>query len=346
MTLSVLKNRFWIFAAIAVVPCAWIGCSSSSPAISDQTVDDAGSDSANDSPTADGGDAAARDGQASDANANPDGSDADAGNFTGPPIGDASCSPTAVWGLGTDLTVSTATDDLLDSVTSDELSIAWTEGAAGARYVYYSDRASTSAAFGSPKNLGENTYTANRVALSPDGLSIAVVNADAHGFSEATRASRSDAFGSFSEGDFTNINADIATGASVGDPVFGETNTQFYFSIYGTSTTTTIYRSLRLTPEDPWGSAGALNVASGLLEVGTNRRQPTGISSDGRTLFFYDQVSSSERAAWINETSGQFDTFADLGTRIYAAPSGSCATLYYSATATGAPSVDLFTATH
>jgi hypothetical protein len=331
-----------LFALVAAVPGVWLGCSSSSPEVSDQTIDDAGADASSDGATkSDATDAAASDATA-DATSSTDAGDS--GSFTGPPIGDASCNPSAAWGTGTLLAASTSTDDLLDAITPDELTIAWTEGASGARFVYYADRTSASSAFGSPQNLGQNNFTADRVALSPDGLRIVVVNADAHGFSEAKRGSRAGTFGAFSEGGFTNINADVAAGASVGDPLIGETDTQFYFSVYGTSSTTTIYRSLRLTTSDPWGNGGALDVASGLLEVGSNRRRPTGISSDGRTLFFYDQVSSTERAAWINEGTGVFDSIVDLGARNWAAPSSSCGSLYYSSA--GASSIDLFTATH
>ncbi len=286
-----------------------------------------------------------RDG-ATDGGSNSDasGDSGDSGTYTGPPPPPTVCDPAATFGTGSALSISTADDDVLDAITPDELTIAWTQGAGGTATVDYADRTSTSSSFNSPQKFAAATYTADRVALSPDGLTLVIVNDDAKGFSELTRAARGDAFGSPALGSFGNINADTPVGGSVGDPVIDSSNTAFYFSVYGTTSTKTIYRSLRLMPTDPWGNGGVLNVAAGLQTSGSSRRRPSGISSDGRTLFFFDQVTSSERAAWVNETTGQFDSFADLGSRLWAAPATSCSTLYYSAT--GASSVDLFVATH
>jgi hypothetical protein len=72
------------------------------------------------------------------------------------------------------------------------------------------------------------------------------------------------------------------------------------------------------------------------------RRQPTAISSDEQTLFFWDQVMGTQREAFIDESTGAFDIFVDLGARAMAAPNTSCTSLYYSAE--GASSVDLFAA--
>jgi hypothetical protein len=244
------------------------------------------------------------------------------------------------------LAISTASDDTLDSITPDELTIAWTSNGA----ILYADRASVGDAFGSPQNLDDSasidagTYTADRVALSPDGLRLVVVNPDAQGFSEFTRSDRTSTFQSPEDDSFSNINSGTPVGGSVGDPVVGASDTTFFYSVYGAGDANTVYRSLRLTPSDAWSSGAALNVAAGLQASGSLRRRPTGISSDNRTLFFYDQVSSTERASWINETTGSFDTFADLGPRVWAAPNSACSTLYYSSP--GSSSVDLFSATH
>ena len=329
----------WTFALLALAPSAWLGCSGDNPAVSDQTVPDSGADARGDGATrpSDAGDGGSPDGDAA--------GNTDAGGDSGVtgPLPEAGCDPNATWSSGTRIAASTADDDLLDSITPDELSIAWTGGPSGSRVVYYADRASTSDAFGGVQSLATNQFTADRVALSPDGLRLVVVDADPTlGFSELTRTARMGAgntFASPTPGGFTNINADTG-GKSVGDPVVGSSDTSFYYSLYGSGATTTVYRSLRLTPADPWGGGAALNVASGLLASGSQRRRPTGISSDNITLFFFDEVSSTERAAWVNQSTGSFDTFADLGARTWAAPSTTCATLYY--TSAGTSMLDLF----
>jgi hypothetical protein len=266
-----------------------------------------------------------------------------------PDSGASACDPAATWATGTLLSISTGHDDELDAITPDELTIAWTSNSV----IWYADRASTADAFGTPQDLDQGasitagTYTANRVALSPDGLRIVVVSADLQGFSELTRTARTGSGSTFASPDqtaFGNINADTPSGGSVGDPVIGASDTTFFYSVYGAGDDNTVYRALRLTPTDAWSSGAALNVTSALQAQGSLRRQPTAISSDNRTLFFYDQVNSIERASWINEMTGQFDTYADLGAHINAAPNSACSVLYYSAA--GASSVDLFSATH
>src|ERR1019366_795057 len=94
-----MRTKPWLFGLIACVPTAWLGCSSSSPAVSDETVDDAGSDVGSDGSInkSDSGDGATRD---ADAAARDAGNDGDAGIFTGPPPPEAGCDPAATWVAG------------------------------------------------------------------------------------------------------------------------------------------------------------------------------------------------------------------------------------------------------
>lgn len=354
-----VSHKKWLFLAVAAAPAIIVGgCSSSSPAQSSYDFDSgSGSDSASsndssknsDGSTSQDGSTPSDGSSASDSSSSADANDSGTPPFMTPDAGPGACDPASTWATGTLIPISTASDDALDSVTPDELTIAWTSGNA----IFYSDRASSTDAFGTAQNLDvaagitAGTYAADRVALSPDGLRLVVVNADEQGFSEFTRTARigsGNTFASPDVGGFGNIDLDTPSGASVGDPVIGATDTTFFYSVYGGGATSTIYRALRLTSTDAWSSGAALDVATDLQAQGSSRRQPTAISSDNRTLFFYDQVNSIERASWINESTGEFDTFADLGTRVWAAPNSACSTLYYSSA--GTSSVDLFSATH
>ena len=277
--------------------------------------------------------------------------DADAGDdgagFTGPAPPGAACSRTATWGAGVLLSVSSVSDpDAFDAITPDELSIVWTLGQGSARTVNYADRGSTSDAFGTAQSLAAGQFVGDRVAISPDGLRLIVVNADAQGFSELTRTSRTGAFGAAATGNYVNLDAAgaISAGQSYGDPVLLADDAVFYYSVYGGSgQTQTIYRSNRLLPTDPWPKGFPLPASAGIDAQGALRRRPTAISADQQTLFFWDEVNSIERAAWINDSTGAFDIFVDLGARSMAAPNQACSRLYYSAQ--GASSIDVFTAT-
>jgi hypothetical protein len=267
------------------------------------------------------------------------------GAYMPPPVG-AVCAQTATWGSGSLLSISTPADDELDSITPDELTIAWTEGSGGSATIEIADRASNTDAFGAPQSLPAGQFTADRVSLSPDGLRLVVVNADAHGFSELTRSARtsSSAFGPAATGSYTTLNAVIPPEASYGDPLLGADDAVFYYSVYGGNQTATIYRAARLQSTDPWPAGAALASSTGLDAQGALRRRPTGISSDEQTLFIWDQVMGMERAAWIDQSTGAYDVFVDLASYSLAAPASSCNALYYSAP--GATSTDLFVVTH
>jgi hypothetical protein len=345
----------------------WLGCSSSgrpsalgsTPGDDGGSLDarssDAGTDSdasadsgAHDSGGLDGG----LDGQTEDASdavapvdAGDSGSVAEAGDGGGfPPPPTALCSAVASWGAGVLLSVSTASGDELDAVTPDELSIAWTVGTGSTATIEYADRATSTGNFGTPQTVPAGSFSSARAALSPDGLQLVVVNADGQGFSELTRSSRTppgNTFGSPAPGSYANF-ATLPAGQSYGDPVLSADNSAFYYSVYGGGLTATIFRAARLLPGDSWPVGGALAPSSGLAAQGSLRRQPTAISSDEQTLFFWDQVMGTQREAFIDESTGAFDIFVDLGARAMAAPNTSCTSLYYSAE--GASSVDLFAA--
>jgi hypothetical protein len=242
--------------------------------------------------------------------------------------------------------ITSPTDTILDAVTPDELTIAWTAGAVASRAIYVADRASTSASFGSPQAISASAFAADRAALSPDGLRLVVVNADRQGFSELTRASRSATFGSPGTGFYGNFDmaGALPSGEAYGDPVLDAYDEVFYYSQYPTqvpdggsgdagAATPTIYSTARLLPTDPWpqGAPLSLDSSMSLGEVGGRLRRPTGVSADVQTLFFWDEMSATERVAWMNVSTGVYDTFVDLGSREMAAPNLSCTVLYYSA---------------
>jgi hypothetical protein len=61
----------------------------------------------------------------------------------------------------------------------------------------------------------------------------------------------------------------------------------------------------------------------------SHRRRPTGASADDLTLFFYDEVTGIERAAWRVAATAGFDHFEDISVAPEAAPNLDCSALYY-----------------
>jgi hypothetical protein len=270
--------------------------------------------------------------------------ESDAPVYMGPPRPPAVCVPSAILGTGTLIPLSSpSADDRLDSVTPDELSIAWTIGQGGATTLEYADRTDTGSAFATPQVLATGPFAIDRAALSFDGLRLVVVNADGQGFSELTRASRmppGNTFGPTTTGTYANLAGALSAGKSYGDPVLGADDASFYYSVTESTAdggaTPTIFRTARIRPGDTWPSGASLPSNSGPLQG-----RPTGIASDDATLF-YTSVGGSEVAAWQNDSTGDFDTFVSLSPRVSVAPSFDCHRLYYSAS--GATSLDLFVA--
>jgi hypothetical protein len=312
---------------------------------------DSGVDALADAPSASDGSSSNKDGGAPRDGASSDGSSVDAGSdaVVGPPPPASVCNMAAVWSTGTELSISTTSANELDSVTPDELSIAWTVGQGSSAVIEYADRATPTDSFGAPQMLASGQFTADRVALSGDGLRLVVVDAGGQGFSEMTRTSRDggagSTFGAATTGSYTNLDAvTLSPGQAYGDPVLSADDDVFFYSVYGaTGQTVTIYRSARLLPGDAWPQGVALASSSGLDAQGSLRRRPTGLSSDEQTLFFWDEVTGTERAAWIDDKTGAFDQFVDLGNRSMAAPNAACTVLYYSAL--GGSNIDLYTST-
>jgi hypothetical protein len=257
------------------------------------------------------------------------------------------CSPTSMWGSGTSLGLPMDAGAALGAVTPDELTVAWTYATAAGVAVAWADRASSADPFGAAQVLAGGSFPDDRVALSPDGLRLVAVNADRQGFSELTRSARTgpgSVFGEPSTGSYINFaSAGLAAGQSLGDPVLSASDTAFYYSVYDGVQSATIYRTLRLLPGDPWPVGAVLSDAPQLAANGSARRRPTAISSDEQTLFFWDEVGATERAAWVDPLTGAFDIFMDLGTRSGAGPNATCTRLYY-ATATDGGVEDLLVA--
>jgi hypothetical protein len=257
-----------------------------------------------------------------------------------------------VWSAGQPLSLSTAADDYLGAITPDELTIAWVAVGGGSTTVFYADRTSKASAFGTPGSLVSATdyYAAPKVALSPDGLRIVVVRSDNSAIGVVTRASRSATFAAApGGGEVDNINHQVSGAESVfyvADPVIGAADQTFYYSLYGQGITDSLLESTR-TDTSAWPGGSPLTATGGAFAAsGSTLRHPTGVSSDDLTLFYWDDPTSSEKAAWRSPASASsFGHVETLGSGFRgAAPNQACDTLYYSASG-DAGGLDLYVST-
>ncbi len=252
-----------------------------------------------------------------------------------PPPTPATCPRSVSWGSGVELSISTSGDDTFGAITPDELTIAWTTGTTSVT-VNYADRSDAADEFGIVQMVpaAPGYFAVGQVALSADGLRLAVLSSDATTMAVIVRTARGAPFDTApAPGEFSELDTNVAAGESaahLGDPVFGASDDTFYYSIYGSGRQGTVFETTRLTTGSPWPVGTAL-AAGPLLASGTERRHPTGIASDDLTLFFWDDFSGSEKMAWRATVSDAFSQVTDIGQRAGAQPNAACTAIYYSA---------------
>jgi hypothetical protein len=285
-----------------------------------------------------------------------DGAPSDSPTSDAPNSGDANdsgviiaeCKTTETWGTGTLIAASTPQSDFFGAVTPDELTIAWMTTAGS---VLYADRASTSDAFGATQTLTA-AIALDHVSLSADGLTLVVVKDNRYTLEQSTRTSRSAAFSTTLDASpYGNLDPPItefdAGGApshgSFSDPMLSPDGQFLYYSEYGDSVLT-MYEAYRAQGDTkPWGEGrNLLETQFGAPDTSGKRMHPTGISSDDLTLFYWDDVSSSEHMAFRDDAlkDNTYKQFFDIGAHQNAAPVAGCARIYFSASGSGG--LDLF----
>lgn len=294
-------------------------------------VDDAGADADADAPET--SEAAADDGGAGDGS-QVEASDAPAPT---PPL----CNPSLAWSSGIPLAISTGADQF-GAVTPDERTLVWTSTASGAATVYYADRADATVPFANPVSLALTgvDVMSGPVAISPDGLRLALEASDSTFFA-VTRPDRSSPFGAATDTtEFAAVNGEIFASEAVvklGDPVYGADGETFYYSRFpvgGAQGIATIFEASRMNA-DPWSDGIPVNGDPVQETNDEMRRRPSGISADARTIFYWDGATGAEMMAWRTTADGAFANAQSIGAKTGAQPNGACTALYYSAPADG-----------
>jgi hypothetical protein len=285
-------------------------------------------------------DAAATDGAyRGDVGVGDDGSSADAGGDDGgSPVegGEAgalppACSPSFVWaGIARVPSIQPSGFDRFGSISPNGLAIAWTSSSGS---VFVADRPSVSASFGPPAQFspGMLALANDRVALADSGLKLIVTQASGATFVAFVRSSATTAWGPSLSDEFQYVAATIAEfGGSMSNPVVSADGLSlFYLLTMGTNSAPILYESPWNTSTKAWDNGTPLPNAEFAIATASKLRRPTGASADRRTLFFFDETTGKERAAWRASPSAAFDTFIDLPALPEAVPNFNCDTLFF-----------------
>ena len=223
------------------------------------------------------------------------------------------------------------------SITPDDRTLVWTAPEGGGTRIFFAERNGTDESFQATEQLAVDPATVadDRVAITPDGLSIAFLVKTQDAFAQVTRSARVIAFGPVSRDGFANINFENRetrppAGSGLGDAVWAP-STSFFFSEYGPNRTATVIST------EPKDLTTLLDFGdSELLPVGDKRRRPTGVAADEHTLFYWDETTQSEKVAFrAPGADRRFVRFEDLGDRRGAVPNATCTRLYFSRAGAG-----------
>jgi hypothetical protein len=277
-------------------------------------------------------------GSGGDASTVTDGSATSDGNDAAP-----LCNVNASIGQGT-LAIGTPDPDLLGAVTPDERVIAWTSipSDGGPPSVNWVERASATAPFGAVQSLEASLgpFAFGKVALAGDGLRLLVASADYSEVTEVTRAAFGTPFAAVTSADFPSVNPTGGPDGTQGLGPFVSIALSPDFAFWSFVNNAGFVLSVRQAGVWPPGTtpAGfapnddACSDDGAAGNGGVSTLDPTGWSSDDRSLFFWDQTLAMERIAWRNPTSHVFDVIQTIGAvQQYAYPAAACSKVYYSA---------------
>lgn len=233
------------------------------------------------------------------------------------------CNPGASWALMTRVPgSSTPNFARFGGISGDELTIAWSAPNGDA---FVATRGSRESEFGAPKQVNSIALAADRVALSPTGAYLVGVSSDRKNLLSFELSS--DGWKAGDGPEFGMLRMSSESDATLSDPVLGSDKRSLYF-VRTIANLSSIYTSTWDALARAWGAPVSLSNAE-LTAAAGHAMRPTGASRDGRTLFFFDESTRTERAAFRPDVDAAFDVFTTLGSFVGAMSNLGCTTLYY-----------------
>jgi hypothetical protein len=236
------------------------------------------------------------------------------------------CSANAQWHDAQPLALDTMDPPSLVVITPDELSVVWTETPSSIPTYFTSERATPDAAFVVARELPFTSV----LALSPDGRRLTVRTNDGS-LAEASRPDRDSEFGDAEAGAYAALEADAkARHLRLSDLVISPDDKSLYYAAWSLEAQTTYpLRVSSRTAGEEW-PVGVPLEGCGFKAYGAFGPRPTGVSSDGLTLFYYDAARGTARAAFRATPNTPFGWFSDFPDHLRPQPNASCDRLYYS----------------
>ena len=254
------------------------------------------------------------------------------------PVAPGACSEAATWANATVLEgISTDADEQLLALTPDELDILFLRD--GSPMSAHRDLASVEFGVADALIIPAGYGIDGGVALSADGKTLVLLSTSGQRFAAFTRTSRSAAFGESADPTaFAELNGRaIQTMQHYAAPVLAPDGKSFVFSAFTPIPTggfASGFEGVAVVYEAVWTASGWSMPASISLDLfdGTSlaRALPSGLASDSRTLFYFDEGSGQQMARFRDRPDAPLYGALELATRRGAVPNANCDRLYYS----------------
>ena len=253
------------------------------------------------------------------------------------PVLPSACSESADWSATVPLVgVSTNATERLLSITADELDVVFVRSNTLLRA--HRDAATASFGSGNAINVPAGYTMSAGAALSADGMTLVLVGTDGQSFGALKRTARNVAFGAVADAaPFSAIAARaVQTMEHLAYPVLSPDGKSFVFVGYtpepvggfpdGVEGTSIVYESV--LAGEVWAMPN--NLSHEIFD-GTSaaRPLPSALSSDSRTLFYFDEATNKQVARFRDRPDAPLYTAVDLGVRVGAVPNAGCDVVYY-----------------
>lgn len=237
------------------------------------------------------------------------------------------CALAPVFGDALPISVDSGAGARLIAVTPDELTVVWSsDGAAGPRF-FFADRSAVDEGYGPATQVLTDDSV---VGLSPDGLRLVTLSPSGTDYGELSREVRGYDFALPSATEFARINSAASAGGVVYRDcvISADDRTLLYTALTANSEEFPIRIATR-SGSEPWPVGTPISRCE-LQRHGNLIRHPTGLSSDGLTLFFFDPDRKHARAGFRPNADADFSYFVELEGVGRSGVNESCTALYYS----------------
>jgi WD40-like Beta Propeller Repeat len=249
----------------------------------------------------------------------------------------SACSETAKWKSPGPLTgISGAGVERLLSITADELDVLFVRD--GSVLLAHRNKANADFGTATAVMIPPDYDTTAGAALSADGKTLLLVAKSGQAFASLTRASRTAAFSATADDSaFYGLNQRaIQTMEHYAAPVLSPDGKSLVYTGFtpepeqgfpaGVEGVARVYESL-------WANKAwqmPESISDGFFNGTTaGRPLPSGLSSDSRTLFYFDEKTMTQAARFRDRPDAPLNLEVDLGGREGAMPNAGCDVLYY-----------------